>query len=106
MSLRILRRAGITAAGLVLLGSGTANATELPALASGSSPTSITSTAYVDCKVLASDPDRRCCYYPRLVRSPWDVSAWPAGRPYFEPIEGPNCWPRVEVVRPHGENQW
>lgn len=105
MSVRILRRAGVIAAGLVLLGSGTANATDLPALASGSTPTSVTSTAYAGCKVLSSDPERRCCDYPRLRLSPWDVSpgevsAWPADRPYFEPIEVPFCWPRLEVPTP------
>lgn len=72
MSQRIVRRAGIagiTVAGLLLTGNGVASATVLPVSASGSTATSITTTAYAGCNVEGDGLDNGCCHR-RMVPPP------------------------------------
>ncbi len=100
MSHRIVRRAGIagiTVAGLLLMGSGVSSATVLPVLASGSTATSIATTSYTGCNVKSDQLDRWCCeLHIALLTTRRKIHVEPLQPPYnLQPPKGfrYGCWP-------------
>lgn len=100
MSQRIVRRAGITGitvAGLLLTGSGVASATVPPVLASGSTATSITTTAYAGGNVEGDRLGDECGHYQPSIEL--NVAKLPdVARKYCRTANPYLIWTRVAPV--------